>query len=187
MINILLSLLLENGWKILVILALWLVCSYGATRFGRQFVTLVLTKEKSGLRQRSRSLTANEQHHIETLSAFISRFIKLSITLVFGSMLLTQFGISVTPLFASAGVIGVALGFGAQSLIKDMLSGLFVLLENQYAKGDRVKLGEVTGQVEDLSLRATILRDDQGVVHYIPNGSITVISNFSKQNQEQHL
>jgi small conductance mechanosensitive channel len=181
------NILLGNGWQIVLILSLWVVCSYGATRFGRQVVTLILRKEKAGIRQRRRNLTANEEHHIDTLSSFISRFIRLSITLVFGSMVLTQFGISVTPLFASAGVIGVALGFGAQTLIKDILAGLFVLLENQYAKGDRVKLGEITGMVEDLSLRATILRDDQGVVHYIPNGAISVISNFSKQNQEQHL
>lgn len=177
----------SNVWQIILILVLWVITSYAATKFGRQLVSLILTKERAGIRQRHRTLTASEQHYIETLSAFISRFLKLCIVIIFVSMLLTQFGISVTPLFASAGVIGVALGFGAQSIIKDMLAGLFVLLENQYAKGDRVKLGEVTGMVEDLSLRATILRDDEGVVHYIPNGSITVISNFSKQNQQQHL
>ena len=187
MITMIMDWLQVNGWSVMVILILWVVTSYAATKFGRQLVQLILTKERSGLRQRHRSLTANELHHIETLSAFISRFIRLVISLVFGAMLLTQFGISVTPLFASAGVIGVAIGFGAQSLIKDILAGLFVLTENQYAKGDRVKLGDVTGVVEDLSLRATILRDDQGVVHYIPNGAITVISNYSKQDQQQHL
>lgn len=187
MMDLFLAWFQSNVWKVIIILVLWVVTSYATTKFGQQLVSLILTKEKAGLRQRHRTLTAGEQHYIATLSAFISRFLKLCIVLIFGTMLLTQFGISVTPLFASAGIIGVALGFGAQSLIKDMIAGLFVLLENQYAIGDRIRLGEVTGIVEDLSLRATILRDDQGVVHYIPNGAITVIANFSKQNQEQHL
>ncbi len=81
------------------------------------------------------------------------------------------------PLFASAGVVGVALGFGAQSLIKDFLAGLFVIGENQYRVGDIVELGDASGTVERIGSRSTVIRDIDGNVHYLPNGSITHVVN----------
>lgn len=80
-------------------------------------------------------------------------------------------------LFASAGIIGVALGFGAQSLIKDFMSGIFIILENQYRVGDTVTLDKVSGTVEGISMRTTTLRDADGSVHHVPNGTITVTTN----------
>jgi small conductance mechanosensitive channel len=86
-----------------------------------------------------------------------------------------------TAILASAGVIGVMFGFGAQSLIKDILNGVFILFENQYVIGDTIKIGDIVGTVEDITLRITSIRDIEGHLHYIPNGEIKIVSNRSRQ------
>ena len=93
----------------------------------------------------------------------------------------------ITPILTATGVVGVALGFGAQSLVKDVLAGLFIIMENQYRKGDVVKIADVSGVVEDISLRRTILRDLDGINHIVPNGEIRVASNFTKQWSRANL
>ena len=94
--------------------------------------------------------------------------------------ILSVFGIPVTPLLASAGVLGVGIGLGAQSLFKDVLNGIFILLENQYNVGDNVRIAGLTGTVIDLTLRVTTLRDADGAIHYIPNSQIATVSNASR-------
>jgi small conductance mechanosensitive channel len=89
-------------------------------------------------------------------------------------------GIDLTPLLASAGVVGVGVGLGAQSLFKDMLNGIFILIENQYNVGDTVRLASLTGTVEDLTLRITKLRDADGTLYLIPNSQIATVSNLSR-------
>ncbi|PID54254.1 MAG: mechanosensitive ion channel protein MscS [Micrococcales bacterium] len=95
-------------------------------------------------------------------------------------MVLAELGINIAPLLASAGIAGVALGFGAQSLVKDFLSGLFMILEDQYGVGDVVDLGDATGTVEAVGLRATRLRAVDGTVWYVPNGQVTRVGNQSQ-------
>ncbi len=95
-------------------------------------------------------------------------------------MIVSEFGIDIGPLIAGAGIIGVAVGFGGQYLIRDVISGLFMILENQYRVGDSVCLNDTCGVVEEISLRVTVLRDLDGVVHHIPNGEIKLTSNKSK-------
>jgi small conductance mechanosensitive channel len=89
-------------------------------------------------------------------------------------------GINLTPLLASAGVVGVGIGLGAQSLFKDIINGIFILVENQYNVGDTVKLASLTGTVVDLSLRLTTLRDGDGTLYFIPNSQIATVSNLSR-------
>ncbi|SEJ68021.1 mechanosensitive ion channel family protein [Demequina mangrovi] len=93
---------------------------------------------------------------------------------------MSMIGVPIGPLMASAGVVGVALGFGAQSLVKDVLSGVFMLLEDQYGVGDVVNLGEATGSVEEVGLRCTRLRSLDGTVWYVPNGEITRVGNMTR-------
>lgn len=93
---------------------------------------------------------------------------------------LSVFKINLTPLLASAGVVGVGIGLGAQSLFKDIINGIFILIENQYNVGDTVKLASLTGTVEDLSLRLTTLRDGDGTLYFIPNSQIATVSNLSR-------
>jgi len=101
-----------------------------------------------------------------------------------GFYLLTQIlaalGVSLGPFIASAGVIGLGISFGAQSIFKDMLTGIFILIENQYSVGDTIKIAGLTGVVEDLSLRVTRLRDGDGTVYIVPNSQITTVSNLSR-------
>lgn len=93
---------------------------------------------------------------------------------------LSIFNINLTPLLASAGVVGVGIGLGAQSIFKDMLNGIFILVEDQYNVGDVIKIAGFTGTVEDLSLRVTKLRDGDGTLHFIPNSQIATVSNQSR-------
>jgi small-conductance mechanosensitive channel len=93
---------------------------------------------------------------------------------------LSMLGINLTPLIASAGVVGVGIGLGAQSLFKDIINGVFILIENQYNVGDTVKVASLTGTVEDLTLRLTKLRDGDGTLYFIPNSQIATVSNLSR-------
>lgn len=104
--------------------------------------------------------------------------------LVVGSallMLLSTLGVDITPLAASVGVAGLAVSLGAQTLIKDLISGILILVENQYVVGDFIQVGGVAGQVERLTLRATYLRDINGYLHTIPNGEVRVLSNMTRE------
>jgi small conductance mechanosensitive channel len=94
-------------------------------------------------------------------------------------MLLDEVGIPIVPLMGGAAVLGLAVAFGAQNLIRDYFSGFMVLLEDQYGIGDVVKIGDTAGQVERISLRTTVLRDLEGVVHFIPHGTIQSVSNLT--------
>ena len=95
--------------------------------------------------------------------------------------ILGQVGINIGPALASLGIAGLAISFGAQSLIKDLINGLFILLEDQYGIGDVVKVGGITGRVEEVNLRRTVLRDLDGAVHFIPNSEISIASNLTKE------
>jgi moderate conductance mechanosensitive channel len=103
---------------------------------------------------------------------------------VIATMALDQLGVNIAPIIASAGILGLALGFGAQSLVKDFLSGMFIFIEDQYGVGDVVDVGEATGTIEAITLRMTRLRDINGTVWYVPNGAILRVGNQS-QNWSQ--
>ncbi len=116
----------------------------------------------------------------QTLSA-IFRGVAQGVIFFSGLMTVLQhLRVNVTPILASAGVIGIAIGFGAQSLIKDFFAGFMILLEDQYNVGDTIKIGETTGAVERLTLRMTLIRALDGSLTTIPNGTIATVSNFSK-------
>jgi small-conductance mechanosensitive channel len=112
---------------------------------------------------------------------------KISIIILVIMMSLQEFGIPIGPIIAGAGIIGLAVGFGGQYLIRDLISGFFIILENQYRIGDLIKINDVDGTVEDISLRMTKLRDMNGTVHHIPHGEITIVSNFSKDYAKINL
>lgn len=94
-------------------------------------------------------------------------------------------GIDLAPVLASAGVIGLAIGFGSQALVKDVVSGFFLLAEDQFSEGDDVEISGKRGIVEKMNIRTVYLRDKDGVLHLVPNGAITVVSNFTRSNKEK--
>jgi moderate conductance mechanosensitive channel len=116
----------------------------------------------------------------ETLGRVFRYLAAVVVSLVAGMLVLGELGVSVAPILGAAGVVGVAVGFGAQSLVKDYFSGFFLLLENQIRQGDVVKLGEHAGLVEEVTLRYVQLRDYDGHVHFVPNGTISSVVNMSR-------
>lgn len=128
----------------------------------------------------ARAGSAEETRRIETLARVFQHIASVVIALVAGMLVLSEAGISIAPILGAAGVVGLAVGFGAQSLIKDYFNGFFMLLENQIRQGDVVEVCGKTGTVEDVSLRHVSLRDFEGSVHYIPNGLITTVTNKSR-------
>ena len=130
--------------------------------------------------QRTGEAPEELERRAETLSHAAYRTIAALGTFIALLTVLPEFGINIGALLAGAGIAGVALGFGAQSLVRDVLSGVFVLAENQYGKGDVITIAGVSGVVEDVNLRRTVLRDLEGAVHSVPNGLITVASNRTR-------
>ncbi len=128
----------------------------------------------------TRAGTAEDGRRIETLARVFRYISTVVITLVAGMLALSELGISIAPILGAAGVVGLAVGFGAQSLVKDYFNGFFLLLENQIRQGDVVEVCTKIGTVEDITLRYICLRDYEGSVHYIPNGLITTVTNKSR-------
>jgi small conductance mechanosensitive channel len=115
-----------------------------------------------------------------TLGRVTRHLVTVLITLIAGMLVLAELGVSVAPILGAAGVVGIAIGFGAQSLVKDYFTGFFILLENQIRQGDVVQIAGLGGLVEEVTLRFVRLRDYEGNVHYVPNGLITTVTNRSR-------
>jgi small-conductance mechanosensitive channel len=123
----------------------------------------------------------------DTLIKVFSGVAKVLIYFIALFMILSEIGLDISPLLAGAGIAGVAFGFGAQYLVRDIITGFFLILENQFRVGDAIAVAGVSGTVEDITLRVTVIRDLDGVVHNIPNGEMTVVSNKSKDFSRVNL
>jgi small conductance mechanosensitive channel len=134
------------------------------------------------MRSRADSLVGNSQRaaQLRTMAAIIRATAYGLIGFYVFIQGLTAIGVPLGPFIASAGVIGLGISFGAQSIFKDMLTGIFILVEDQYSVGDTIKIAGLTGSVEDLSLRVTRLRDGDGTIYIVPNSQITTVSNLSR-------
>ena len=121
-----------------------------------------------------------QRQRVETLGSILRSLATVVIVIIAVLMIGEELGLNMAPVLASAGVGGVALGFGAQSLVKDFLSGMFMLAEDQYGVGDFIDTGEAVGTVEEVTLRVTRLRDAQGVIWYVRNGEIVRVANKSQ-------
>ncbi|MFT4082688.1 MAG: mechanosensitive ion channel family protein [Nocardioides sp.] len=157
-------------------------------RLVKQAETGVLPNRLTGrfteaLADRMSDRSANAARRVQrakTMGDLLKSVITGVVFAIFGTMVLDQLGINIAPILASAGIIGIALGFGAQSLVKDYLSGIFMIFEDQYGVGDVVDVGSASGTVEAVSLRVTRLRALDGTVWYVPNGEILRVGNQSQ-------
>jgi small-conductance mechanosensitive channel len=138
-----------------------------------------LSLRAAGLRVLSERADLRAQQ-LRTLAGVINSVGSFVILFVALLEVMSLLGFNLGPLLASAGIAGVAIGFGAQTLVKDVLNGFFILLENQYALGDTVRTAGVQGKVEEITLRRTVLRDDDGTVHFIANSQIGIVSNLTR-------
>lgn len=137
-------------------------------------------KARSILAKASGLTAERHRQRVETLGSLLRNVVDVVLVVVVLLTVLAIFGVPMGPLIASAGVGGVALGFGAQSLVKDYLSGIFMLAEDQFGVGDLVKVGELTGTVQEVTLRVTKLRDPSGTVWYVRNGEVLTLGNVSQ-------
>ncbi|MBU6460678.1 MAG: mechanosensitive ion channel family protein [Proteobacteria bacterium] len=129
---------------------------------------------------RSKADDPESLKRVETISRVMRYSMSVTVTVITVMLVLGELGISIAPVLATAGVVGVALGFSAQNLVKDFLNGFFLILENQVRRGDVVEAAGKSGLVEEVTLRYIQLRDYDGNVHFIPNGQITTVTNMSR-------
>lgn len=127
------------------------------------------------------------EQRAQTLVNVTNMTARIVIWVMVAFIILSELNIDIAPLLAGAGIAGVAIGFGAQNLVRDFLAGLFIILEDQYAEGDVVNVAGKSGLVEEISLRKTVLRDLDGIEHHIPNGEIKVASNYTKDFSRVNL
>ena len=137
-------------------------------------------EEPAELDSRDVATTTRRVQRAKTMGDLLKSVVTGVLVAIVGTMILSEVGVDIAPIIASAGIIGIALGFGAQSLVKDFLSGIFMIVEDQFGVGDVVDVGEATGTVEAVSLRVTRLRDVNGTVWYVPNGEILRVGNMSQ-------
>lgn len=142
----------------------------------------VLQRAIRTLRERiaSRMDDRESAKRAETLGRVFRYLASVVVSLIAAMLVLAELGVSVAPILGAAGVVGLAVGFGAQSLVKDFFTGFFIILENQIRQGDVVKIGDHAGSVEVVTLRYVQLRDYDGNVHYVPNGHISTVINMTR-------
>lgn len=162
---------LASGLRIALILLLALIAMKVASAVSGRLLGVVNKQRKDDAEFLKRAIT---------LKAVISYLLSIVIAAVTIMMILGEVGIEIGPVLAAAGVVGLAVGFGAQSLVKDVISGFFILLDDQIRVGDVVEVAGKSGLVERVNLRVTVLRDLAGAVHFVPNGNIDVVTNMTK-------
>lgn len=163
----------HHALRVLLIIAIAWIANRAACRFIEKLVRKMVVSHHY--------LTPEaERKREDTLIRIFSGVVSISILIVTIMMILQQLGVPIGPMLAGAGIVGIAVGFGGQYLIRDLISGIFIIMENQYRIGDVVSLDGTSGLVEDISLRMTTLRNQDGTVHHIPHGEIKRVSNLSK-------
>ena len=163
-----------------------IILALSISRFGQRWITQFMNRianadlipgpKRSGVRQKERA---------KTTSTVLKSTLNGVIWLIAIFMILAEFGLNLGPLIASAGVIGVALGLGAQTLVRDILSGIFMLVEDQYGVGDKIDVLDVQGVVETVGLRITTVRDGKGTIWYLRNGEILKVGNKSQPKSKR--
>jgi small conductance mechanosensitive channel len=162
---------LASGPHILITLLLTFTALKVTKMLSNRFTALVIEKSEDP-----------EFHkRTQTLASIIRYSLIVLILIVATMIILEELGVQIGPLLAAAGIVGLAIGFGAQSLVKDVISGFFILLEDQVRVGDVVQIAGKTGVVEKIHLKTTILRDLAGNVHFVPNGQIDTVTNMTKE------
>ncbi len=164
--------LITSGAKILAVIIITFILI--------RVVRMVINRSKARISLRTED-DIEAAKRIETLTGLVEKTVRALVLTAAALMVLQSLGINIGPLLAGAGVVGLAVGFGAQSLVKDVISGFFILIENHMNVGDVVEISGKSGVIESINLRVTTLRDYSGSVHVIPNGQIAVLTNMTKE------
>ncbi|RIX47061.1 mechanosensitive ion channel family protein [Paenibacillus nanensis] len=164
----------EIGFTLLRIMIILVICRLIMWVLHKTIDRIVL--------ERANKHSANQARRMTTVGKLLKNVITYMIYFISFMLILSEFGIDLGPLLAGAGVVGIAIGFGAQSLVKDILTGFFIILEDQFAVGDVIQIGQFKGTVEVIGLRTTKILSWTGEVHIVPNGMINEVTNFSVNN-----
>ena len=170
-VEIVVGWLLAHGVRIVLILIGMWIASKLSKKIGERVIRLSADDDPSTESERERRVT--------TLVQIITFAAKTLIIIIGGMTIIKELGIDIGPILAGAGILGLAIGFGSQALVKDLVSGFFLIMENQIRVGDVVRIGSTAGLVEKITLRTVVLRDLDGIVHTIPNGVIEILSNMT--------
>ncbi len=162
-----------HGARLGLIVALWAAAVFA---LGRAVPGLVTGIVAQGVEERD----PEAQKRAATLTRVLVTFGQVAVAVIAAFMVLSELGVNIGPVLAGLGVAGLAFGFGGQYLIRDLIAGVFIIMENQYRVGDVARVGDIAGLVEDINLRRTVLRDLDGIVLVVPNGEIKVASNFTR-------
>lgn len=163
----LISWFFSHGIKVVLIL----VIAGLINRFLRSFIIKMVKKQI-----RDNIPQEEERKRIETLVTVFEGTLKFIVWIIAILMILPEFGLNIAPILAGVGVVGLAIGMAARDIVSDFISGLFIILENQYHIGDNIKVAGFEGKVKEITLRRTIIEDKEGTFHSIPNGKITIVS-----------
>jgi len=173
--------LLEHGTRVLITLLVGFVLWYALRRFLPPVIQRSMAKPKRG---ESREGMRKRADTIQYVFMGLGKVLIISLVIF---MVLSELNVAIGPILAGFGVAGIAVGFGAQYLIRDLIAGIFILMENQYRVGDVARVADIIGLVEDITLRKTVLRDLDGIVHHIPNGEVKVASNYTRHFSRVNL
>ena len=166
--------LLDHGLKIMVIALTAYILNIILTRIVARAIRIAVVADETMSKE-------GEKKREDTLIHISNGAIGIALLIIAVLMILQEAGLKIGPILAGAGIVGIAVGFGAQYLIRDIITGLFIIMENQYRIGDVIKIDDTDGTVESITLRLTTLRDLNGTVHHIPHGEIKRVSNLSKK------
>jgi len=148
----------------------------------RKLIFTLIRKALRKIEDEDPDLNAKEQRAY-TLADIAKSVVGVILYLVAGMIILSELGVNITPILTGAGILGLAVGFGTQTLVKDMVTGFFLLLEGQFNKGDYVEIGGVKGVVKEMKLRTTIIKGEGGEINIIPNSQITKVTRFPKETK----
>ncbi|HEX8028363.1 MAG TPA: mechanosensitive ion channel family protein [Vicinamibacterales bacterium] len=162
----------QEGARVLLLILL----AFAANRFASSVIRNAEHEIADGDDQK----TYERRQRLQTVGALLQRFFSILIWSVAGLMVLRELDVDITPVLTGAGIVGLAVGFGAQTLVKDIISGLFLITEDQVRLGDVAEINGIGGAVEEINLRTIVLRDVEGIVHHISNGEIRTLSNKSR-------
>jgi small-conductance mechanosensitive channel len=158
-------------WKIVSIIMVYLI-SRIILKIARKMIKHIVAS-------RNHKFIHFDERRANTLSMLLHNVVTYTVNIISVMLILSQLGVNLAPLLAGAGIVGLAIGFGAQSLVRDMITGFFIIIENQFAVGDLIQVEQFKGNVEEIGIRVTRIRSDSGEVLIVPNGNIRQIINYS--------
>ncbi len=161
---------LYKGGKVLFIFLLLIIFK----KVGNVFISKTLDSKFP------KKLKSKGEERKKTLKGVLNSILNVTVFVVGILTILPELGINITPLLAGAGIVGLAISMGASNLVKDYIAGFFILIEDQYRVGEKVEVAGLKGEVKDFDLRRTLIKNEEGTIHFIPNGQITKASNLSR-------